>query len=131
MPSPKPGVPHKSAGTVKGQTNRETRLQEKRVTTYPKLDPNFQHCKDARLPRPEPRRARPEKPMSSLDERFFLQRADGEYVHMSGQGWTTNHKFAFWGTDAQIKKLITKDGDLAGLRRIPYRTVLAIGVAHG
>jgi hypothetical protein len=131
MPSPKPGVPHKKPGTVKGRSTKETRMHEKRGTSYPKIADDFQHCKDLRLPRPEPRRARPERPMPAMDERFFLQRSNGEFLHMSAQGWTSNYKFAFWGTGEQIKNLTKKDRSLAELKRIPYRTVLGIGLANG
>lgn len=67
--------------------------------------------------------------MPSMDERFYLQNAAGEFLHMSGQGTTDNFKFAFWGTPEQIKNLMKKDKSLAGYKRIPYRTVLGIGVA--
>jgi hypothetical protein len=119
-------------GTVKGRSTKETRLHERRVTSYPKRDPKILLLTDTKLPRPEPRRRRgDEMPHSTMDERFFLQKPTGEYLHLSGTGTTRDKRCAFWATKPQIENLTKKDSSLAEYRRVPYRTVLGIGLANG
>jgi hypothetical protein len=123
---------NRNGGTVKGRSTKEARLVETRKTEYPKVDPNFKHCANTMPTRRDPPRIRGDRQSQvPYDERFFLRNVTGEFLHLSGTGFTVDRRCAYWGTNPQIDKLMKKDKALAGLARIPYRTVLGIGLASG